>query len=333
MLSSMLDSRIARAGAIVAALTFAATAATARDSANREGNASTTAETRPATLLFKSGFEEGVTLDPKFEMYPNGGWQDIGGVDSVTGFAWPPRIGVPATMRFQMIIGRAVEPDVMKRDYVENRIATVIGPRGTPTRSLYQLIKSKGEGFCCTQDTFMLQPAGEPGDLYISFWIKLQPDLLEKNANSWKAFFEWKTRGDYRITTGITTRDGMATWRFQGDNIANGKLPKEIFWRIENGDLPVPVGEWFKYEVFWHRSAGSDGRAWTAVNGTVIGDYRGPLMGVRGDPIDRIMIPNLYQGGAAPHYQWVDDLEIWDGFPPAGDNPPYAPHVAGGTGR
>jgi hypothetical protein len=35
----------------------------------------------------------------------------------------------------------------------------------------------------------------------------------------------------------------------------------------------------------------------------------------------------LYTGSAMPVYQWVDDLEVWDGFPPAnGNNPPYAPH-------
>jgi len=38
------------------------------------------------------------------------------------------------------------------------------------------------------------------------------------------------------------------------------------------------------------------------------------------------MMPNLYAGGSYPIYQWVDDLEIWNGFPPVGNNPPYAPH-------
>jgi hypothetical protein len=28
------------------------------------------------------------------------------------------------------------------------------------------------------------------------------------------------------------------------------------------------------------------------------------------------MMPNLYSGSAYPIYQWVDDLQIWDGFPP-----------------
>jgi hypothetical protein len=50
-------------------------------------------------------------------------------------------------------------------------------------------------------------------------------------------------------------------------------------------------------------------------------------MGARNLPINRILAPLLYSGSAMPIYQWVDDLEVWDGFPPGnGNNPPYAPH-------
>jgi hypothetical protein len=43
------------------------------------------------------------------------------------------------------------------------------------------------------------------------------------------------------------------------------------------------------------------------------------------------MMPNLYTQHAVPWYQWVDDVQIWGGFPTAapGDpwyDPPYAPH-------
>jgi hypothetical protein len=63
-----------------------------------------------------------------------------------------------------------------------------------------------------------------------------------------------------------------------------------------------------------------------AVNGQVIADRRGPNMGINSKPVNRIMMPNLYTGGLYPAYQWVDDVEIWNGFPPAGNNPPYAAH-------
>jgi hypothetical protein len=81
-----------------------------------------------------------------------------------------------------------------------------------------------------------------------------------------------------------------------------------------------------KFEVFWHRSGGNDGRVWMAANGQVIVDRYGPNMGVNNAPINRIMLSTLYSSTAFPIYQWIDDVEMWDGFPPVGNNPPYAPH-------
>ncbi|MDO9138819.1 MAG: hypothetical protein Q7U38_00640, partial [Methylobacter sp.] len=104
-------------------------------------------------------------------------------------------------------------------------------------------------------------------------------------------------------------------WQTQGDNIANGIPAGDIYWRITNTSVPVPVGEWFNYEVFWHRSSGSDGRYWAAVNGQVIVDQQGPNMGIYNLPINRVMLTNTYSGGKTPIQQWLTGLEIWDGFP------------------
>ena len=62
-----------------------------------------------------------------------------------------------------------------------------------------------------------------------------------------------------------------------------------------------------------------------AVNGQVIVDRYGPNIGVSNAPINRIAMAN-YSGTPYPVYQWIDDVEIWNGFPPVGNNPPYAPH-------
>ena len=40
-----------------------------------------------AKLLFSSGFDGGVSLNA-----PSGGWQTLSGVDSGTGYAWPPNV-------------------------------------------------------------------------------------------------------------------------------------------------------------------------------------------------------------------------------------------------
>jgi hypothetical protein len=47
--------------------------------------------TKPASLLFWSGFE-GVSVSAPRDCYSSGCWQDVVGTDSVSGFAWPPRI-------------------------------------------------------------------------------------------------------------------------------------------------------------------------------------------------------------------------------------------------
>ena len=87
--------------------------------------------------------------------------------------------------------------------------------------------------------------------------------------------------------------NGPLYWQIEGDNEANGGLPYQVFWKVENCWHPVPVDEWFKFEVFWHRSHLSEGRVWMAVNGQVIVDCNVRNKGVSNAPINRIMIPNL----------------------------------------
>jgi hypothetical protein len=291
--------------------------------------------------LFSSGFEGASALMAPSGFYGTGAWQGLVGTDSVTGFAWPPNIWGGGATQFQLLVDAPVNALTID-NYMVNQIQTVTGRNGNPTRVLYSEIKQSG---CCganpqgggpTQDPFMIQPAGEQGDLYISYWFKFQPDLVQKmTPQNWRTFFEWKTAGDYRVNIYVVSwgggcggvkPNGPLYWQIRGDNEANGGLPYQEFWKVENCSNAVPVGEWFKFEVFWHRSSGADGRVWVAVNGQVIADHYGPNKGINNAPINRIMLTNLYSGSAYPIYQWVDDLEIRAGFPPVGNNPPYAPH-------
>ena len=73
-------------------------------------------------------------------------------------------------------------------NYMVNRIEELTGRDGNPTRALYSELKQRGSD--STQDPLMLQPAREEGDMYISFWLKLQPDLLEKmTPQNWRSVF------------------------------------------------------------------------------------------------------------------------------------------------
>ena len=63
----------------------------------------------------------------------------------------------------------------------------------------------------------------------------------------------------------------------------------------------------------------------------MIADHHGPIQGDWDAPVNRIMVHELYTSTAYPVFQWVDDLQVWQGFPTAspGDawyDPPYAPH-------
>src|SRR6266850_2455260 len=235
-----------------------------------------------------------------------------------------------------------------------NQIQTVTGPKGNPTQALYQQISqnvngTEPMGTSPTTNLFNILPSGETSDLYISYWVKFQPDLVEKmnnlpagpgidNGGTWRAFFAFKTggqkavtgplndpmnNGDYRVEVYVLTfGGGTPYWQVLADNNAGGGAPLVNNWVVQNRTVPVPVGEWFKFEIFWHRSNGADGRVWVAVNGNVIADHNGPNMGAWNLPINRISMPTVYTGSRMPVYQWIDDLEIWDGFPPAGTPAP-----------
>ncbi len=295
-----------------------------------------------ANLLFSSGFEGLTALNAPSAFFTTGAWQGIVGADNTTGFTWPPNIWGGGPTRFQMIAMTPIDATTLS-NYQVNQIQTVTGHNGTPTQALYSVIKQSGctgtspMGSCVDQDAFMLQPPGETSDLYMSYWIKYQPDIVQKmnypNPN-WRVLFEWKTGfngddGDYRVAAQLVTwgLGGPLSWHMTGDNVpSSGSYTQGRYWEQYTVTDAQTLGNWMKFEVFWHRSSGADGRVWMAVNGQVILDHYGSNIGVKNAPINRIFMPNLYGSTAFPIYQWVDDLQIWDGFPPVGNNPPYAPH-------
>jgi hypothetical protein len=287
----------------------------------------------PHELLFWTGFEGTTKLDKlqQADCWNNGCWQDLSGTDSVTGFNWPPRIW-GGTARYQMLTNpqagaRATADNVGESMF--NEVQTVTGHKGAQTRAMYSaIVKPGGED---TQNPFILLPDSESPVMYISQWVKLQPDLLEQmRRGTWRDLFEFKTTDtDYRLELGIVNfGGGTPLWQIRGD----GWIPDyKEYWRVQNRSVPVPIGEWFKLEVYWRRSATPEGRVWMAVNGSVLLDRRGANTGPNGSRINRIMVNQLYSGGSYPIYQWMDDLQIWSDFPSArsGDpwyDPPYAPH-------
>jgi len=133
-------------------------------------------------------------------------------------------------------------------------------------------------------------------------------------SDMWRAIFEYKTI-DYSNNNGFrliaylyTDSDGIPYWHWQGD-----KNPENPIWEIDNRTVPVPINEWFLTEFYWHWSEVDDGRALWEINGQIIGDHHCPTTR-NSMPIDFIILTQIY-GNTNPKYQWIDDIEIWDGIP------------------
>ncbi len=307
-----------------------------------------------AKLLFRSGFDGGsLSLLPPANCWGTGCWQDLVGLDSLTNFSWPGDVWGGGG-KLLMLSSPVSTNAATMGDYMFNRLERVTAHDGRDSTALFQQITKNANGTASMgtspmQNEFVFMPKRESGDMYVSYWMKLQPDLVEKMNNlpagpgiagggTWRAIFALKTggqttwgeaadNGDYRIEAYVMTYGGgQPYWVLLGDANAGGGAPVVNEWRVENRNVRVPVGEWFKFEIFWHRSAGADGRVWMAIDGQVVADRRGANMGAWNMPINRVMAPLLYSGSAMPVYQWVDEVEVWDGFPSPGSNPPYAAH-------
>ena len=292
-----------------------------------------TTSTQAATLLFKSNFGPGVSIAEPTNYFPtgNGAWQYITGTDQETGYTWPIS-ALGAEFSGVQLITREIVDSSTIGNHITNHVRSVTGPKGKPVNELFQNVKLKepaGQAFA--QAPLLIKrpwTKGDVKDLYLTYWFKYPADFASKLTlpnlgGNWRTQFEFKTGGynnqyggDYRIITNIIKdSSGKLYWSTVGDNKANQPEAPVQYWREANNVVPVPIDKWFKYEVYWHRSSGSDGRFWSAVNGQVIVDRWGPNMGKYNLPITRIMANNAYTGGYATVESHSTGLQIWDGFP------------------
>ncbi len=255
-------------------------------------------------LLFKSGFEDGVYLEEPNDDTPIGRYQLIKGTDSETGFSWPINMLGANTGGLHFI-------DDDNFQAIENEIQSVIGHNGDSTKALYNIEHYEVDITQCPYEILDITEGTK--DLYIKYWIKLDSASLFQ-SDMYRTFFEWKTK-DYEENNGFrlisyiyTDDDGIPYWHWQGD-----KDPEHSIWEIDNRTVPIPINKWFLTEFYWHWSEGNDGRALWKVNGQIIGDHYGPTTR-NSKPIDFIMLTQIY-GDANPKYQWIDDIEIWNGIP------------------
>ncbi len=268
-------------------------------------------------LLFKSGFEGSIILTgPNDPLDPdNADYQFLRGTDSETGFKWP------ITLDYLDVVNSGIHlvDTGDDEEAISNKIVTTIGHDGKPTKALYS-IENYVVSDLCTQSPYeLLDVKNGKRDLYIRYWMKIDSSSVTQKKDTWRALFEYKTvdydLGDgtgtgFRLISFIYTdpANGIPYWHWQGD-----ADPEHPVWEIDNKTIPVPVNEWFLTEYYWHWSDNADGRALWKVNGQVVGDHYGPTTR-NSKPIDFIMLWQIY-GDSNPKYQWIDDIEIWDGLP------------------
>ncbi len=269
-----------------------------------------------ARLLFRSGFEPGVSVAAPFA-HNGHWWQELAGRDKQSGYAWPSDVPAAARVWFYY----SVLEDKTLADFVETRIEQVPGPHGALTHALYMAAKRDDPDTSSNTRSSLELRLGRNNELeeaFCRYWIKLQPNLRDSLHNApssphWRMLMEWFESGsDYRVGLYIhQPRDGgRLYWQLQGQQ----RNPEAITeWQEVNKDVPVPAGEWFLLEVYFNRSSGSDGRYRVSVNRKLILDHRGKNM--KDSSLGTWCLFKAYTPKAAfdrgPVFQWIDDVEIW----------------------
>lgn len=282
----------------------------------------------PRGLIFRSGFEEGVQVaPPKLESRQ---WrQNLLGADA--GFDWssafPARL---ANFQYLVYDSDTTEP-LGLGEYVNTRIETVGGPRGQPTRALYQDVRRRSSGPTQTQNDFILfdwDATRTSG--YLRYWLKLQPDLerIMPERGMWRLVTEWKETpvipgiaGDFQyrwglyIANAMPQRQGVA-WRLEAGRVEPNVQGIKTDWAKWNYDLRVPIGEWFQLELEWVNHQ-ENGRLAARANGQLIAEHTGPTQ--RTHAAGKLYMFMVYTAAEStaigPAYQWVDDVELWEASP------------------
>jgi hypothetical protein len=266
---------------------------------------------------FRSGFEAGVTLRPP--EVAEGEWEQyITGADE--GYDWSSSLPQRPTFRENNRFTYLVSADKDLAQYAETRIETVTGHDGRPTRALYMELKKQDPSTQTgTRVEFGIYPPTEATQAYAKMRLKFQPnlatDILPVGLGRSLQIMEWREQGnDFRfallVRRSTFVQPEKLFWYIKAQFGAHQNDP--VAWDVIS-EVPVPVGEWFLFEVFWKLDR-TDGRFWAAANGETIADYQGQT---KMDSYLYVWWPfKVYVGtvleefGGKPIYEWVDDVEF-----------------------
>ncbi len=286
-----------------------------------------------AKLVLKSGFEDGVVLNDSQNRF--GQWrQELKGADQ--GYDWAGLPGSPADFQYLVSGNDARTSSDLKR-FIETRIDTVTGRDGNSTKALYQAVRAEGS-IGRTQNDFILFNMQNPERGYLRYWIKLQPNLLDLMTENgdWRVLLEWKELPSFTVPLDFQYRwvvlisrakpsrespvDGLV-WKVEGDLVTPDQAAKGTQWTddwtIFNRQAPVPLGEWFLFEVQWNLDPGSNSRLLVKANGQVIAETTNRTQSTwpRGKLYLFMNYMPIIAQSRGEAYQWVDDVELWSYTP------------------
>ncbi len=262
-----------------------------------------------AQLLFKSGFEDGVTLT--HHSSGQGSW--LHGSD--LGYDWD---------RFDHMFVY-VKMGSVDRD-IESSIVTERPHSGA--KSLYQSQITALDGvqnrlqFYCNDDT------GAIGSkVFIRRWL-WYPDLESKLPDDWQEFSIAGIREGNEFTIPLDIGRGLGKenlyWTLSGFNYGAGTTwsewtnPANGGWTVQNTVVPVPSQRWFKLETYYERHD-SEGVVKVWVDDQLIFDVnRVRTKGPGTDWFAKIgdIDANMYDNTSGlPIYHYIDDIEVWDSIP------------------
>lgn len=224
-------------------------------------------------LLFKSGFEPSVQLTTPF-VAGNQWRQYLSGQDQ--GFDWSNDL--PVLLSGQAYWKYNVIDTANLSNYIETKIDTVTGPMSNTTNALFMNIKDwdsshfGGQITGKVRNSYVLKWDTNRTQSYIKYWIKIQPDLytvMPLGSDRWRYIMEWRESsttqpdiGDYRWNFQIRTTANPSQpmyWSFTAEEIlGSGNFIPD--WSAYDTSMAIPVGQWFKLEVYWNQASDATGR-------------------------------------------------------------------------
>jgi len=290
-----------------------------------------TADRAASRPWFRSGFERGVEL--RYDE-PTRARDQLSGRDATTGFDWSTDLPAPTANFFYLV--RHPRPS----DFVRTELRDTEGHDGKPTRALRMEVRAqdptvRAAGILNRSEFSLFKP--DYRQAYTRYWMKLQDNYLEvcprDHRTSWRMFFELKEpdsgaprrhatenrqtgTNNYRISCYVRRKpSGELYWHVRGE----APQPfRQVDWDLFNDEVPVPLGKWFKVEVFFRHA--DDGLFWLAIDGRQVALRHGrtqhpdrPLPIGFWSPFKLYLSPEWLASG--PNHQWIDDVEFWPDFP------------------